>query len=231
MTDDDADTENSPDPFDETDGNPFDEADERLFEAEGEGTPEPEGQDPFEEFEADVRDRQGDPFDRLEEETETGESASESEPVEAKSAETTMDVEEPTGWTFPGPDRTDSGRSSDGTVTAPESTDPLTDIEREGDPFDNIGGAFEQMNVGDVDPERVWQDLASAESRGSVGNTGRIYAEVSKHAYCEQCPFLSDPPHIDCHHDGTEIVEFLDMETVRVVDCPVVAEREALENE
>lgn len=112
-----------------------------------------------------------------------------------------------------------------------DDTDPFMEgVAREGDPFDQPSGPFEEMDTGGVDPDEVWQDLASAQSRGSVGKaTERSYADVSKHSFCEQCEHFTEPPEVSCTHEGTEIVEFLDMETVRVVDCPVVAEREALE--
>ncbi|MEF8785228.1 MAG: hypothetical protein V5A45_04790 [Haloarculaceae archaeon] len=99
---------------------------------------------------------------------------------------------------------------------------------REGDPF--ADDVFEQMDVGELDPDEVWASISEAEKEGSVSQRKeRIYAEVSKHSYCEQCEFFSDPPDVHCSHDGTEILEFLDQTTVRVVDCPVVAERKELQ--
>lgn len=109
---------------------------------------------------------------------------------------------------------------------------PSEEAEREGDPFASVDSAFESMDVTQIDPDTVWQELTSAQSRGSVGDASkRTYADVSKHRYCEQCEHFSEPPEMSCMHEGTEIVEFLDMETVRVVDCPIVTERERLENE
>jgi hypothetical protein len=100
--------------------------------------------------------------------------------------------------------------------------------QRTGDPFED--DVFEEMDVGGLDPDDVWDSLSDAQDRGSVGGTEETrYAEVSKHRFCEQCEFFSDPPDVHCSHDGTEILEFLDQETVRVVDCPIVAEREELE--
>jgi hypothetical protein len=124
----------------------------------------------------------------------------------------------------------DVGRREDADPTAEGS---LSDVgRREGDPFDSFEDAFEEMDVDKLDPDVVWQDLTSAESRGSVGTAQeRTYADVSKHSYCEGCEHFSPPPNVSCGHEGTEIVEFLDMETVRVVDCPVVTEREELEDD
>lgn len=109
------------------------------------------------------------------------------------------------------------------------SDDPFGDVGgRAGDPFDD--DIFEEMDVGEMDPDEVWESIADAEARGSVSEEAeRIYADVSKHRFCEQCEFFSDPPDVACSHEGTEILEFLDNETVRVVDCPVVAERKELE--
>jgi uncharacterized OB-fold protein len=86
--------------------------------------------------------------------------------------------------------------------------------------------------VGDIDPDEVWENLSEAEQRGSVSETeDHVYAEVSKHSFCEHCEHFSAPPDVACSHDGTEILEFVDMETVRLLDCPVVAERRELEDE
>lgn len=111
--------------------------------------------------------------------------------------------------------------------------DALSDIgPREGDPFDQMGDTFEQMDTEGLDPDVVWEELTSAQSRQSgVESQRRTYAEVSKHSYCEACRFFTGPPEIECTHEGTEIIEFLDMERVRVVDCPIVAERRELEDD
>lgn len=120
-------------------------------------------------------------------------------------------------------------RDVDGTTMS----GPLGDVgTREGDPFEEMGRTFEEQEGGPIDPDVVWQELTSAESRGSVGDAQeRTFADVSKHSYCEQCEYFSEPPDIHCSHEGTEIVEYLDMETVRVVDCPIVAERRELRDE
>jgi hypothetical protein len=53
---------------------------------------------------------------------------------------------------------------------------------------------------------------------------------VEKRSYCQGCEYFSAPPEVHCTHQGTEILEAVDMEHFRVVDCPVVAEDEELEN-
>lgn len=220
----------------------------------GDGAPGPE-EDPFEQFEADVGDREGDPFERLPDEGESGAggpgdaaheiggpgdaahdaTGGEESPVDETGSESTADTThlDDSAASSGTEDVTESGMAFDVGGTAPrsEDSDPFGDaVDREGDPFESLDGAFEEMDVGAVDPETVWQDLASAEARGTVGDPGRrTYAEVSKHSYCEQCEYFSGPPEIACRHEGTEIVEFIDMETVRVVDCPIVAERAELQ--
>ncbi|WP_436901598.1 hypothetical protein [Halovenus halobia] len=202
--------------------------------------------DPFEELDDAVGDREGDPFesldadDSVDDETQSGEDGS------AEKDQFVPDHDPSTGT--PGASDTSaaptSSSDSDGGADTSEmgldvgrrddsgpGEDPFSDVgDREGDPFDSFEDTFEEMDVDKLDPDEVWQDLASAESRGSVGSARqRTYAEVSKHSYCEQCEYFSPPPDVSCGHEGTDIVEFLDMETVRVVDCPIVTEREELE--
>lgn len=105
--------------------------------------------------------------------------------------------------------------------------------------------AFEEVEVDDVDTDEVWTDIAEGTSDDTpvtsddqtddtpVTSDDRTEAEtveVSKHAYCENCRFLSEAPEIHCTHEGTEIVEFIDMETVRLSNCPIVAERAGLDD-
>jgi len=116
-----------------------------------------------------------------------------------------------------------------------------TDGERprrsEGDPFADLTEGFEDdpFEGGDWDAsgtdESVWEDL-SAESEIEIEEeeSGRRVSEVNKHSFCEQCEYFTKPPEISCTHDGTEIMEFIDVETVRVADCPIVEERERLES-
>lgn len=174
-------------------------------------------------------DRDGDPFDRLDD--------TDDEPSEGRAVESGADdaSEEPPGAAGDGADWFDDSVPESDTLADGAGTDrdpfPGTD-DREGDPFEDAESAFERMEVGDLDADSVWETLDEARIRGSVTERqGRTYAEVSKHRFCEQCEYFSEPPEIACAHEGTEIVEFLDMETVRVVDCPVVAERRELEDQ
>ncbi|WP_336325994.1 hypothetical protein [Halovenus sp. HT40] len=241
-------------------------------------------ENPFEELDDAVGDRDGDPFETLGDESEdspgdhsesSGEAADsgqrEPETEQFRGAPDPRDPAEPGPETEQdtseeslverglfAPDETDSEpqHSSADDDSPAASAEPVDDAEmafdigqredadptqekfrsdagrREGDPFDSFEDAFDEMDVDKLDPDVVWQQLASAESRGSVGDAQeRTYADVSKHSYCEQCEHFSPPPDVSCGHEGTEIVEFLDMDTVRVVDCPIVTEREELEDD
>jgi len=122
--------------------------------------------------------------------------------------------------------------------------DPVAETGDEADPFADLGGGpqprtrgdsegddpfetFESVDVGGVDADEVWSSLSSVDDTAAEFDE-RVYYEVSKHRFCEQCPNFSGPPEARCAVDGTEIVEFVDMETVRLVNCPVVAEQEDL---
>lgn len=222
-----------------------------------------EDDDPFAELGEDVADREGDPFEHLNDASDDAgdeQSVGENTPQEGDSEQTPFESSRDGPDSREGEVESEPGQDSDTTDDAAASEEPAVDAsgsgmdfgidrgtgrnpevatdafadadKREGDPFEGMGSAFEEMDVGSVDPDEVWEGLESAEARGSVGEVSdRVYAEVSKHSFCEQCEYFSDPPDVDCSHEGTEIVEFLDMETVRLVDCPIVAEREDLEAE
>jgi hypothetical protein len=185
--------------------------------------------DPFEGFEAAVDDREGDPFESLDApEGESSDTDGDDEAVWAPGREEQLggeptatasdDRTEPTPGGEPAPTEPDAG-GVETTVPPGESDgEPFGEVERdESDPFESAERAFEEMNVDDLDVDDVWE------------TQGRTYAEVSKHSFCEGCEYFSAPPDVACGHDGTEILEFVDLETVRVVDCPVVAERRELE--
>ncbi|MFD1569558.1 hypothetical protein [Halorubrum laminariae] len=122
------------------------------------------------------------------------------------------------------------------------------DIDDFGD-IDDPDDPFERMDVGDLGDEDIWQSLdvdagelggsgpdsaavADASTRGSAsdatlgaGDAGSEHADrtVDKRAYCQQCPHFTAPPEADCTHEGTEIVEVVDVDEFRVRNCPLVA--------
>jgi hypothetical protein len=88
---------------------------------------------------------------------------------------------------------------------------------------------FDEVDVGDVDADELWSQVESdgptVEPRGE-----REVREVEKRKYCSQCPYFSDPPAVGCSHEGTDILQQVDMEHFEVADCPVVLEDERLED-
>jgi hypothetical protein len=172
--------------------------------------------DPFEAFDP-VDDREGDPFEDLE------------RPDDADADE---DGDGEADATAAGDPFADLG-SGDGPPveqTAPDADDPFSDMAgREGDPFD-AESVFERVDVDTIDADSVWAEITGDGDLSDAPAESR-YAEVSKHRYCEQCEHFSAPPDVRCTSEGTEILEFTDMEQVRLLDCPVVAEQRELADE
>lgn len=126
-----------------------------------------------------------------------------------------------------------SGADVDGDT---DDTDPTDDpfasfagAGSRGSPDDDPFSTFESVGVDEVDPDVVWDALSTAEEEGVPEFDEKVFYEVSKHSFCERCEFFSGPPETRCTYEGAAIVEFLDMETVRLVNCPVVAEQRQLE--
>jgi len=204
--------------------------------------------DPFGRLEESAGDREGDPFESLADPDD--DERADSDPVTSANDDERVDADagvppdegrpdfsggatpedDGSGPTDPagGPDAESgfdpAGRIGPGTPEV-DSDGPSSD-----DPFTSPESSLRHVDVGDVDEDEVWAAISDAQARGSVADAGgRTYAEVSKHRYCETCTYFSAPPDVACSHDGTEILSFLDAETVRLVDCPVVAERRDLE--
>lgn len=179
--------------------------DEEEADEEGEGEGAPDERDPFGRLDESVGDREGDPFAGLSEE---GTDEAQTEKTEADAM--------PGGFE----------------EVAEPSVQPADPETQPDDVFSEAGPDFAELDLGDVDEDEVWAALSDAQARGSVADVrDRTYAEVSKHRFCEACKYFTGPPTADCTHEGTEILEFVDMDTVRVVDCPIVAERRQLQEE
>ena len=209
-----------------------------------------EDEDPFEAFE-DPEEREGDPFERLGDVEPPGEDDdpddSEDDPTADDGGQATpstedsdepafeeefIDEDDPFGTTPGGsPTEGTAGGERVGSDTEPlGSDDPFEGMtSREGDPFDDGESAFESVDVESLDADEVWESLDEEPSTPSV--EGSRYVEVSKHRFCEQCEHFSSPPNAHCTHEDAEIIEYLDMETVRLLNCPVVAEQRELEDE
>jgi len=97
------------------------------------------------------------------------------------------------------------------------------------DPFDDGENVFEEVDVEALDIDELWAILDEDTDQASTAINHPV--EVSKHRFCEQCPHFAEPPGAHCTHDEAEILEYVGMENVRVLDCPIVAEQRQLENE
>lgn len=102
---------------------------------------------------------------------------------------------------------------------------------------------FEEVNVGDIDTEELWESLdAGGTDRSNADGLGqydppeaaaqrveetatrnvRPEYVLDKREYCQRCPYLSAPPDVACGHDDTDILEVVDGERFRVRGCPMV---------
>ncbi|MFY4812015.1 hypothetical protein [Haloarcula argentinensis] len=207
--------------------------------------------DPFEELDS-GDDREGDPFERLDAGSDdANDSADPRQPPDdgwpgsESSDEPDDDASETRSSATDGDDdddllsavdteefRSDSATESDSPLSgsSPDPDDPFSGMDERGeDPFGSGESAFERVDVDHIDADKVWAEIAEGDD--SEATPESRYAEVSKHRYCEQCEHFSAPPNAHCTNEGTEIMEFLDMETVRLLDCPVVAEQHEIEDE
>lgn len=113
---------------------------------------------------------------------------------------------------------------------------PLSDLAEEAQASSEAERSelFEEVDVGDVDPEAVWEAVVEAgdppeEMFGEP--EGASPAEptespdehvIDKREYCQRCEFFCAPPTVACTNEGTEIVELVDSDSFRVRNCPKV---------
>lgn len=125
---------------------------------------------------------------------------------------------------------------SGGDESAGFSVDESTDrdgesSDRDGERADDAAAElFEETAVEELDSDRVWAQLQSDETDPSGRVQGRNIREFDKRSYCHRCPHFSEPPAVRCAHEGTTILELVDVRTFRVANCPVVLEEESLED-
>lgn len=163
--------------------------------------------DPFDDFDdIDDEDREGDPFEDLD--------------------GTTGDV--PVGDEDSDEEVTEFDSAQDEHVDV--SGDPFGDVDiSRGDPFESGDSPFEQVDVAGVDPDEIWEQFTDdATADPDVESQANDVVVVSKHAFCEGCPYFSSPPEVQCTHDGTTIREFVGPDDVRLENCPIVRERREL---
>jgi hypothetical protein len=174
--------------------------------------------DPFDSFEG-YDDPDGDPFEYIDDHSgpDSGQGSSASGPA---------------GGSTPDPDR---------------SGDPLGNVDvSDEDPFESNASAFDRSGVDRIDPDDMWERLtadtdedddaepepaadAVGATVGSAADAEDDVVRVSKHSYCEGCEYFSPPPDVRCGHEGTEIIEFVDIDDIRIANCPVVEERRELD--
>jgi hypothetical protein len=142
----------------------------------------------------------------------------------------------------------DVRRTDGGSVTGPRSgrdgsahdDAPLADLAEsvadrrdraDREPFE---ARFEERSIGASALESVWEapseEAGAAVDAEAIDGRGRTTV-VSKRTFCERCQYLSSPPGVRCTHEGSEILEFVDKDHVRVQACPVVRERGAATTE
>lgn len=110
----------------------------------------------------------------------------------------------------------------------------VAEVKQRRSPLEEGEDPFEEMDVGDVDADNVWEALGEQPDEDpvdgeSMDRTGRPDVDRSEHVvdkrqYCQRCPYLSAPPDVACKHDGTEIVEVVSSDQFLVRGCPMVAE-------
>jgi hypothetical protein len=103
--------------------------------------------------------------------------------------------------------------------------------------------AFESVEVGDLDGERLWEQLAAGDDGPTVAVASEAAADASgstdrgdasedrdvrtiPKATCHGCPHLGDPPELACTREGTDILAMVDTDHFRVADCPMVVDGE-----
>lgn len=135
----------------------------------------------------------------------------------------------------------DGGPSDAGLVdSGPSDRDPFSELDDETEAHRDLEDAFEQMNVGSVADEDVWEVLDEDATDASFGPTAgpgaaavsgtasdadeTVEHVVDKRSYCQQCPHFTAPPEVACDHEGTAIVEVVGFGEFRVRNCPMISE-------
>jgi hypothetical protein len=71
------------------------------------------------------------------------------------------------------------------------------------------------------DPEDDVESIPREDEGSDVARPDHV---VPTRSFCERCRYFSEPPEVDCSHEGTEIVELVDIDHFRVRNCPMVDE-------
>lgn len=129
---------------------------------------------------------------------------------------------------------------------SPENDEPLADLTKEieqrrrGRERDDLfEDTFEDLSVESLDADAVWEQLSredaeptvEAEPESDFDSGDRDIRVIEKRTFCQGCQYFSPPPTVACTHEGTEILELVDVAHFRVADCPMVAGAERLTGE
>ncbi|MEA1932242.1 MAG: hypothetical protein U9O06_11940 [Euryarchaeota archaeon] len=104
--------------------------------------------------------------------------------------------------------------------------DELAGAEAEAKSFEGEAADDEADDPIDAEPVEpsVGTSADGATRDRSASSEGDTETLVDKRAYCQQCPYFSEPPTVSCGHAGTEIIEVLKDGRFRVRNCPVVTD-------
>ncbi|WP_435070091.1 hypothetical protein [Haloplanus sp. C73] len=113
-----------------------------------------------------------------------------------------------------------------------EQREAAEGVDADAPPDDDL---FEPVDVDQIDEDAVWEAFAEGEmapeAEVGLGSTVEAAAPdehvVSKREFCQRCPHFSAPPDVACTHEGTTIVEVVDIDDFRVRNCPIVEDEDA----
>lgn len=96
--------------------------------------------------------------------------------------------------------------------------------------LEELDAFFEEESFEEVESDELWDALEAEPDPAGGVEAGESPNEhiVRKRQYCESCEYFSEPPEVHCTHAGTTIVEYVDLDHVRVRNCPIVARRQSL---
>jgi hypothetical protein len=139
-------------------------------------------------------------------------------------------------------ERTGDRRSGD-RADRPEREGPLADVASEVDERRRKRGdsdAFESVTVGELDGEKLWEQLAAGDDGPTVAvpadeapatewpDPDRDVRTIPKDT-CHSCPHFGEPPELACTHEGTDILAMPDSGHFRVADCPMIVDEESID--
>ncbi|MFB6299029.1 MAG: hypothetical protein ABEH65_02075 [Halobacteriales archaeon] len=141
----------------------------------------------------------------------------------------------------PGPDGEDDGKGKGKPSEGEADRDgPLAglaeavDERRKNRGDDDIGlEGFDEQEFTEIDSDQLWAELErSGDEPVAVGDPPDEKPDVDgdvrviPDSTCHRCRFFDTPPAVACTHEGTEILEMVDDDHFKVVDCPMVVDED-----